>query len=55
MHTFLVTLVRRFEFALPDNFPEVKRRRPGMLVPVVEGEEDRGQRLPLDITLLKDR
>lgn len=57
MHMFLVTLIRSFEFALPDNAPKVRRWRPGMLIPVVEGEEYKykGPRLPLKVTLLKER
>ena len=51
---FLVTLIRHFEFALPDNAPEVRRWRPGMLIPVVEGEEHKGPRLPLKVTPLRD-
>ena len=54
MHTFLVTLIRQFEFALPDAAPPVKRWRPGFLIPIVEGEEHRGQQLPLKVTPLKD-
>ena len=49
MHTFLVTLIRQFEFALPDDSPKIKRRRPGLVVPVVEGEEHKGAQLPLKI------
>jgi hypothetical protein len=52
MHTFLVTLIRQFEFALPDDSPKIKRRRPGLVVPVVEGEEHKGAQLPLKITPL---
>lgn len=54
LHMFLVTLIRHFEFALPDNTPEVRRWRPGLLVPVVEGEEHKGPRVPLEVTPLRD-
>lgn len=55
IHIFLVTLIRQFEFALPDGAPEVKRWRAGFLVPVVEGHERDGPQLPLKVTLLKDQ
>jgi hypothetical protein len=52
MHMFLVTLIRQFEFSLPDDGPKVRRRRPGLVIPVVEGEEHKGTQLPLKITPL---
>lgn len=55
MHTFLATLVRQFEFALPDGAPRIRRWRPGFLIPVVEGEEHEGPQLPLTVTPLNGR
>ena len=52
MHTFLVTLVRQFGFSLPGNGRNVKVRRPGSIMPVVVGEEDRGVQVPLKVTVL---
>jgi hypothetical protein len=54
MHTFLVTLVRQFEFSLPENGQEVKRQsgRPGFLSPLVVGEEHKGPEMPLKVTAL---
>ena len=52
MHTFLVTLIRQFEFALPDNSPKIRRLRPMLVIPLVEGEEHKGIQLPLKITPL---
>ncbi|KAF9647031.1 cytochrome P450 [Thelephora ganbajun] len=54
IHTFLVTLIRQFEFALPYNAPKVRRWRPGLVIPVIEGEEHKGTQLPLRITPLKN-
>ena len=54
MHTFLVTLIRQFDFFLPDNGQEVRKMRPGVLTPVVAGEEYKGPRLFLKVTALKD-
>ena len=54
MHTFLVILVRHFDFSIPENAKEVKRIRTGMITPVVIGEEDKGPQLPLKITALRD-
>ena len=52
MHTFLVTLIRQFDFRLPDNGREIKILRPTFLVPVVVGEEHKGPQLPLVVTAL---
>ncbi|KAF9645980.1 cytochrome P450 [Thelephora ganbajun] len=52
MHTFLVTLVRQFDFSLPDNGQEIRRLRQGVLSPVIVGEERKGPQLPLKVTAL---
>jgi len=54
IHTFLVTLIRQFDFALPDNPPKIRRWRPGLILPVVEGEEHKGAQLPLKVTPLRN-
>lgn len=54
IHTFLVTLVRQFDFSLPDNGQEVKSVRPGALLPAVVGEEHKGPQMPLKVTALRD-
>jgi hypothetical protein len=55
MRTFLVTLVRQFDFSLPENGQEVVRTRSmGTMSPVVVGEENKGPQLPLKITALRD-
>ena len=48
MHTFLITLIRHFDFSLPEN-EEVKWR---MIFPMVVGEEHKGPQLPLKVTAL---
>jgi len=55
MHMFLVTLIRQFEFALPDGAPSIRRGRMGLVVPMVTGEEHKGPQLPLKVTPLKDQ
>jgi len=52
MHTLLVTLIRRYNFSLPDNGQEITALRTGLAVPAVAGEEDKGPQLPLKITAL---
>jgi len=52
MHTLLVTLVRKYDFSLPDNGQEIRTLRPGLVLPVVVGEEHKGPQLPLKITAL---
>jgi hypothetical protein len=54
MHTFLVTLIRQFKFALPDDGPKIKRQRLGLVTPVVEGEEHKGTQLQLKISPLRN-
>ena len=54
MHTFLVALVRNFDFHLPENGQEIMRLRTPTAPPVVVGEEDKGAQLPLKITALKN-
>jgi len=52
MHTLLVTLIRRYNFSLPDNGQEIRTLKPGMVLPMVVGEEHKGPQLPLKITAL---
>lgn len=54
IHDFLVTLISKLEFALPDTAPRVRRLRPGFLIPVVDGEKLKGPQLTLRVTLLRD-
>jgi hypothetical protein len=43
MHMFLVTLIRQFEFALPDDGPKIRRRRPVLVSPPsLRGRNKRG-------------
>ena len=52
LHTFLVTLVRQFDFSLADNGQEVKKVAPGVMMPIVVGEEHKGPQMPLKVTIL---
>lgn len=54
MHTFLATLIRQFDFSLPDNGREVRKMRPGIITPVVVGEEHKGPQLPLKVTAIRN-
>jgi len=49
IQAFLVTLVREFDFSIPEG-RNIRTARPGILVPIVIGEEDKGPQLPLKIT-----
>jgi hypothetical protein len=53
IQAFLVTLIREFSFSIPEG-RNVRTSRPGILVPMVIGEEDRGPQLPLIITPVRD-
>lgn len=50
LHTFLVTLLRQFDFSLPEGGREVQWTRTN--TPLVVGEEHRGPQLPLKVTAL---
>jgi hypothetical protein len=52
MHAFLVTLVRQFDFFLPENGQEIKTIRVGMITPLVVGEEQKGPQIPLKVAFL---
>ena len=52
MHTFLVTLVRHFDFSPPDNGQEIKKMRTVGITPVVVGEEHKGPQMPLKVAIL---
>ncbi|KAF9647279.1 cytochrome P450 [Thelephora ganbajun] len=54
MQAFIVTLVRQFKFSLADGNPPIRRRRPGILVPMVAGEEEKGAQLPIKVTALRN-
>jgi hypothetical protein len=54
MHTFLVTLIKQFDFSAPDNGQDVRKMQAGILTPVVAGEEEKGAQLPLKVTALRD-
>ena len=53
MQAFLVTLIREFSFSIPEG-RNIRTFRPGVLVPMVIGEEDKGPQLPLVITPVGD-
>lgn len=52
LHTFLVTLVRQFDFSIPENGQEVRKVGSGTIMPVVVGEEHKGPQMPLNVTIL---
>jgi len=52
MHTVLVTLVRQFDFFLPENGQEIKTMRVGLITPVVAGEEQKGPQMSLKVAFL---
>jgi len=52
MHTFLVTLIRQFAFALPENGQKIRRVNQIGVFLMVAGEEHKGPQLPLRVTAL---
>jgi len=54
LHTFMVTLVRQFDFSPAGDGREIRNiRPPGNIVPVVAGEEHKGPQMWLKVTDLK--
>ena len=53
IQAFLVTLIRKFDISHADHQPQIRRAKPGMLVPLVLGEEYKGPQLPLKITAIR--
>jgi hypothetical protein len=54
MHALLVTLVRQFDFFLPENGQEIKTIRVGLITPLVAGEEQKGPQIPLKVAFLRN-
>ena len=54
MQAFLVTLIRKFDISPADHYPQIRRARPGMEVPLVLGEEHKGTQLPLKISAVRN-
>ena len=51
IQAFLLELVGKFEFTMTDKTERVRRQLAGVMIPMVEGELDRGIQLPLAISL----
>lgn len=45
----MARLIREFQFSVVEG-KEIRVRRPGLLVPTVVGEEDKGAQLPLKVS-----
>ena len=54
IQAFLVTLIREFDISHADHQPQIRRAKPGALLPLVLGEEYKGTQLPLKITTIRD-
>ena len=52
MQAFIARLVREFQFSVVEE-KEIRLTRAGLLVPTVLGEEDKGARLPLKVSIVR--
>lgn len=52
MLAFFVALLSKFEFAMPENSKRIIRHRTFAMVPMVEGELERGPQLPMKVTAI---
>ena len=51
LQVFVARLVREFQFSeVKDKL--IKTWRPGLVIPTVEGEEDKGPQLPLKVSMV---
>ena len=52
IQALLVTLIRRFDFSLPEDLPRIKQARGILISPVVDGVEGKGSQPPLGAVVL---
>jgi len=52
MHAFLITLVRHFDYSLPENGQEMLLVRSETITPLVAGEEHKGPQMPIKVTVI---
>lgn len=52
LQAFIARLVREFQFSEVED-KRIKLWRPGLVVPTVEGEEDKGPQLPLKVSAVR--
>ena len=52
MQAFIARLIREFQFSEVEG-KEIKICRPGLLVPIVVGEENKGVQLPLKVSSVR--
>lgn len=52
LQVFIARLVREFQFSEVED-KHIKMWRPGLVVPTVEGEEDKGPQLPLKVSVVR--
>ena len=51
VQAFLVEIFGKFELTMTERSERVRRGPPGMVIPVIEGELERGSQLPLAVSL----
>ena len=51
IQTFIVEIIGKFELTMTERSERVRRGPPGMVIPVIEGELERGSQLPLAVSL----
>lgn len=52
LQAFIARLVREFQFSEVED-KDIKMWRPGLVVPTVVGEENKGPQLPLKVSVLR--
>ncbi|KIJ49193.1 hypothetical protein M422DRAFT_161615, partial [Sphaerobolus stellatus SS14] len=55
MHTMLASLIENFEFDPPPTDKKIVRINATTIIPVVDGEEEKGAQLPLRIRPCSER
>lgn len=52
MQAFIARLVREFQFSVVEG-KQIRICRPGVLIPIVVGEESKGAQLPLKVSAVR--
>ena len=50
----IIELLSNFEFRLPENYNGVRRTGAATMIPTIPGDQEAGQRLDLEISILLD-
>ena len=53
LQAIVVELLENFEFAIPDDKPDIQRVAGGLMIPMIRGKPELGSQMPLKVTPIK--